>query len=159
MAFSQIYVHRACPQESFPYLEEEIIPCVGQVVYGDRYPGEEAVSAATMHGTLGTFMELEVKVDTVDLPRSGWLISNSGLCVPGDSETTAGEIVGKVSSNGLTEHQLYRHHAVQARQITEAVTAHPLWSDIIGWRGQLPPNKKLGTLVVKAQGPWHATNS
>lgn len=159
MAFAQIYVRRDCPQESFPQLEEAVAGCVGEVIYGNHYPDDADVSAATLHGTLGTFAELEVKVDTEDLPKAGWLITDSGLCIPDASGVAIGEITREVPEQGLTEKELYQHHKVQARKITGVVGAHTIWTELIGWRGQLAPDKKLGTLVVKAQGAWHATYS
>ena len=159
MAFAQIYILRGCPQDSFPALEEAMQACVGGIVYGNSYPEDKEVSASAAHATLGRFMELEVRVDTEDLPGPGWLMTLGGLCIPDSSTLAEGEIFAEVPEVGLTEKQLYDHHKVQSRQLTDVIASDGIWSEMIGWRGQLPPKLKVGALVVKAQGAWHATDS
>lgn len=159
MAFAQIYISRDCLESSFPYLEEAVQPCVGDVIYGSRYPDPAEVSASAAHGTLRRFLELDVRVDTEDLPAIGWLITETGLCVPDTSTLNEEVILGEIPEEGLTEKQLYKHHKNQSRLITAAIEESAIWSGLFGWRGQLPENLKAGVLVVKAQGAWHATDS
>jgi hypothetical protein len=160
MAFAQIYINRDCPAASFPDLEGAIQPCVGDVVYGARFhSGDAEVSASAAHGTMRRYMELDVRVDTEDLPEPGWLMTDEGLCIPDSLALTDEVVVGEIPAAGLSEKQLYDHHKIQSRLICGRIAVSEIWNEIIGWHNQVPPELKVGALVVKAQGAWHATDT
>ncbi len=161
MAFAQIFIDRQCPSSSFEYLEEQVAKTVGPEVYGDRYPHHADVDSAVSYARLATYMALKVEIDTEDLPSKGWFITSSGLCVPPQS-SEPGITVGQVTEKGLEDDQRQAHFAVLAGRICESLAGHAMWdSGEINWfpNNKKGPLKRLGVLVARAEGAWHATYS
>ncbi len=161
MAFTQILIRRSCPERSFEDLEEVVANHVGPVVYGSRYPEEAAVDVATQHATLDTHMALKVEIDTEDLPRKGWFITESGLCLPPDAYHSEDIVYELGSDNELTDSQRNDHFAQLGKQICDSLAVDKIWvTDGIGWNHHIDnPAEKLGVLVARTEGAWHATYS